>query len=747
MHQTFTSFKDFKQRYPIRPNDEGALLGSGSYGRVIKVEDQLETEWVAVKISEFKGNDTKSLKAEVELAQRVPRQTNIARYDACYRLETDTSVSDFAIMKYYPDGNLADLIRRVVLTPSQIYDITQGILLGLQHLHRHRIVHRDFKPANILISRDNSGRFIPKIADFGLSKLVSDEELDSSDFDLSDGRGTPSYKAPEQIEGSRVSFNLDLWAFGVILYELMTGEKPFRSDQRNSSEQSVRREIEKKIMTVDLPARLDQIAEPYRAIIRRCLVRDIHERARKEQELLDLLDAIPQLIAEAQELLNKREYKLASTLYEQVLTKREHHTDAQKGLEQCVAGLQHQQQRGILKKADSLISQQRFEQAKDLYEQVLRLDPVEETAIRGLALCIESLRPKSSVPEPELTDVYQEERTDVYVPTPAPTVKPSKPLAVREVKRESAKAIKSAFAAPAKSSAKPASQPPVLPPTSQSVLVNPTGRAFPWRVMAPIALVVGGIVLYVNLRSITPGPSESVRKTESNSMAAVSPSIGLKPELGKKPEVIKPVPGESKEALNKRIDVALGKAKRSYLQKDYMAVVTMTNSALRLDPERRDVAALRTEAITAMKELPGKTPEEKKTEEPVAGSSESPKKETPESDKSKATETTPIPESPKNAKLEAQEKYDQLIESGQKAIAKGNNKTKAIADFTEAHSLAKDQDLNTAKADAAYTTYMATANRIFDREEFEGAKDWYLVAKSLKDTDEVRRKIKQCNNQ
>lgn len=109
MNQTFTSFLDFKKRYPIRPNDEGVLLGSGSYGRVIKVEDQVDTEWVAIKISEFKGNDAKSLQAEVELAKKIPRQANIARYDACHRLETDTSVSDFAVMKYYPDGNLADL--------------------------------------------------------------------------------------------------------------------------------------------------------------------------------------------------------------------------------------------------------------------------------------------------------------------------------------------------------------------------------------------------------------------------------------------------------------------------------------------------------------------------------------------------------------------------------------------------------------------------------------------------------------
>lgn len=291
MSPLISTLADFRRRYPIRPYDPAMLLGSGSYGKVVKVEDQLETEWVAVKISAYKGVPEQSLQAEVELAQRMPRQANIARYDACYRLETDTGLCDFAVMKYYHDGNLATLLKRERLTPQQTFDLAKGILLGLQHLHRHRIVHRDFKPANILISRDNQGRLVPKIADFGLSKLVDDEAVDQSDFELSDGRGTPSYKAPEQIEGGRVSYNLDLWAFGVVLYEMLLGEKPFAPDDRAGSEQAVRRLVEVKIMSATIPGKLEQIGEPYRSIIKRCLVRNIHERARQAAELLDLLES------------------------------------------------------------------------------------------------------------------------------------------------------------------------------------------------------------------------------------------------------------------------------------------------------------------------------------------------------------------------------------------------------------------------------------------------------------------------
>ncbi len=742
MNKTFTSFKDFKQRYPIRPNDEGALLGSGSYGRVIKVEDQLETEWVAIKISEFKGNDTKSLKAEVELAQRVPRQTNIARYDACYRFETDTSISDFAIMKYYPDGNLADLLRRITLSPAQIYEITQGILLGLQHLHRQRIVHRDFKPANILISRDNAGRFIPKIADFGLSKLVRDDELDSSDFDLSDGRGTPSYKAPEQIEGSRVSFNLDLWAFGVILYEIMTGEKPFRADLRNSSEQSARREIEKKIITVELPDRINQIAEPYNAMIRRCLVRDIHERVRKEDELLDLLDGIPNLLAGAKTFVAQQQYKEALALYEQVLAKREGHSEAHKGLDECTLAIGQQHLIDSLTDADNLVAQHQFEQAKSRYEQVLQLDPAQESALRGLTLCVEQLRPKP-LAEPELTDLYREEKTDVYVPPPAPVAPKitAKPASVNKANLPE----KFKNAPPVQRSVVPE------PATIQSVVGVP-GRAFPWRIVAPIAVGVGGIGLYLMLSSTGTGPTGSTQQLGSTSVAGVVPSININPKTTPATEAIplKPLLNESKAALDKRIDIALGKARLAYRQKDYEGVIVMTNSALLLDPARRDVARLRD--IT-QKEIEQKKLASEKVTVPANPVPE-PRKEvvpTPEIEKPKVPEPV-AKDNAKSAKEEAQEKYDQLVEEGLKAITNGNNnKEKAISAFNKAEELAKNNDLNTGKAGAAYTTFLAKANRIFDNEEeggnYEGAKGWYKVAQALKDTPEVRRKIKQCTNQ
>lgn len=714
------------------------MLGSGSYGRVIKVEDQVDTEWVAVKISEFKGNDTKSLKAEVELAQRVPRHSNIARYDACYRLETDTSVSDFAIMKYYPDGNLADLLRHVSLNPTQIYDITKGILAGLRHLHLHRIVHRDFKPANILISRDSSGCFIPKIADFGLSKLVSDDELDGSDFDLSDGRGTPSYKAPEQIEGSKVSFNLDLWAFGVILFEIMTGEKPFRVDQRNTSEQSARREIEKKIITVELPRSVEQISEPYQRIIRRCLVRDIRERVRREDELLDLLDQIPTLLTDAQTLFDRSQYDEALGVYERVLAKRENQAEALNGIEQCKTAIEKQWIAVLLRQADTLLNSDQPKQAEQRYEEVLRLAPTNRLAIDGKARCVTQLLPKSPARLSEQTDVYETGETDMYVASPAPVV---------------AKALPSQSANPSTSITRPAVVKPVesdkapAPAIPQPPAMAPPGRPFLWRIAAPVAAVLVIVpLLYFRLNNQKSSTTTS-QQGESTSIAGsiISPPVEIsgKESDPNPPPIVSPT--DTKYVLNKRIDAALIKARQAYRQKDYDQTLVLTKSALLLDPTRRDVVILQNAAVDASN----------KTATAVAGpispaATEIPKDAKPEPTKTE-TAKSPEPESKEVseavARKEAQQKYDGLIEEGMKAISGGNNKTKAIAAFNEAEKLVKQHDLNAAKANDAYAYAMKKGDGYYDRATYDGAKDWYLVAQAAKNTKEVQKQLRFCINQ
>lgn len=548
MTQTFTTFQEFKKRYPIQFSEKDTWLGSGTYGKVFKVEDQVETEWVAIKISEYRQNDTKSLKAEVELAQKVPRHANIARYDACYRLETDTGISDFAVIKYYPDGNLANLLKRQKLTDKELRDIIQGTLEGLKHLHQQRIVHRDFKPSNILISRGQNGRFVPKIADFGLSKLVSQDEIDSSDFDLSDGRGTPSYKAPEQIEGGRVSFNLDLWAFGVILYEMLTGEKPF-SVGTHSSDPTLRREIERKIITAQLPDRIRTLPEPYQGMIRRCLVKDIRQRVRKAEELLVLLDEPikPKLPSTPPKLVEKPSVALAD------------HTDVY-------------------------------------------------------------VKPKL---------VVQETPTDVYAP-------------------------------------KVVVQKPEIQPKSNNLWL--------WGLIGGAAVVLLGIWFWP--------------KKETGS---VEPPSEQKSQMFEEPKQKEPLKIIFSPPKNK-----VEKSKKGLKEVDKELIAQQ---------KREEEARQKQEQLE----------EDNKTQAALK-------------------------------KQQAQQEYDDLIEKGMAAINTSNNKGAAITNFNQASQLANVNGIVTTKGTSAYAIYLGKGDRIFANDDYEGAKAWYRVAQALRNTEEVRRKIKECDN-
>lgn len=130
----------------------------------------------------------------------------------------------FLIMEYLPGGNLTDRVRQqTAFDPRTIVTWLIAISRGIAEAHARGIVHRDLKPANILFTEDGQ----PKVTDFGIAKRLS-SELTATLAQM----GTPSYMAPEQAAG-RAKFvgpPADVWSLGVILYECLTGERPFAGD-------------------------------------------------------------------------------------------------------------------------------------------------------------------------------------------------------------------------------------------------------------------------------------------------------------------------------------------------------------------------------------------------------------------------------------------------------------------------------------------------------------------------------------
>jgi serine/threonine protein kinase len=282
MEMTYSSFAS---RYRDKQ-----YIGSGGFAKVYKVFDYANNHYVALKIADVRPEWKQfTLQREVELVNRLDHHQNIARYDACYRFNTGyAGEMDFAVLKFYEHGNLEQfLVQQQDLSPNDIRIIIQGILEGIGFLHRNNLIHRDMKCQNILINRED-GVWMPKITDFGLSRqLGGDSSTTNSAVGLSF-----AYAAPEQIANQKIHKNVDLWAVGVILYRIIAGELPFQStkgiDNRSSQSQL---ELSQKILNLELPQKLEELQEPYQAMIKRCLVIDPQQRVQSAEELIEMLNA------------------------------------------------------------------------------------------------------------------------------------------------------------------------------------------------------------------------------------------------------------------------------------------------------------------------------------------------------------------------------------------------------------------------------------------------------------------------
>lgn len=198
------------------------LLGKGGMGAVYKARQHSLDRFVAVKIlppnvaqdPAFAERFTREAKALARLNHpHIVTVHDVGRAEKLY----------YFVMEYVDGANLRELIRGGGLTPSQALAIVPQICDALQYAHDEGIVHRDIKPENVLL--DAKGRV--KIADFGLAKLLGADRSDVSLTGTHQVMGTLRYMAPEQVQGSRsVDHRADIYALGVVFYELLTGEVP-----------------------------------------------------------------------------------------------------------------------------------------------------------------------------------------------------------------------------------------------------------------------------------------------------------------------------------------------------------------------------------------------------------------------------------------------------------------------------------------------------------------------------------------
>src|ERR1700722_14083933 len=197
-----------------------ALLGRGGMGEVYRADDLTLGQPVALKfLPEEAAQDPALLdrfKAEVRIARKVSHP-NVCRVYDVGEVDGQTYLS----MEYVDGEDLASLLRRIGRLPNdKALDIARQLCAGLAAAHAKGVLHRDLKPANIML--DGRGQAI--ITDFGLAAFA--DQAQGAEV----RSGTPAYMSPEQLSGKGVSEKSDIYALGLVLYELFTGKRAFSAD-------------------------------------------------------------------------------------------------------------------------------------------------------------------------------------------------------------------------------------------------------------------------------------------------------------------------------------------------------------------------------------------------------------------------------------------------------------------------------------------------------------------------------------
>ncbi|MEO1232347.1 MAG: serine/threonine-protein kinase [Myxococcota bacterium] len=217
-------------------------LGSGGMARVYRGRHEVLEERVAVKV--LHGE----LSADKHLAKRFEREArSLSRIQHPNVVEvrdfgrTETGIL-YMVMELVEGHTLADALRRAgPLPPGEAGRITADIARGLGAAHDTGYVHRDLKPGNVVLDVRSSPSAV-KILDFGLVGLVEGTESDTPLTRQGTFFGTPTYMSPEQSAGERAQPASDMYALGVVLYELLTGTPPFFGDIRQLAQQHMQSE-------------------------------------------------------------------------------------------------------------------------------------------------------------------------------------------------------------------------------------------------------------------------------------------------------------------------------------------------------------------------------------------------------------------------------------------------------------------------------------------------------------------------
>ncbi len=285
----------------LGPYEILAAIGAGGMGEVYKARDTRLGRDVAIKVLPAEVAADPERRHRFELEARAVSALNHPHICVLHDIGSYEG-TDFLVMEYLDGQTLAERLRKGALPRAQVLDLGAQIADALASAHRHGIVHRDLKPANIMLTKSGTvrpGSPQAKLLDFGLAKLrpqpsaavAGASVLSTQSVATRPGMvmGTVPYMAPEQLEGKDTDARTDLFAFGCVLYEMLTGRRAFGGNTEASVIAAIMTGEPEPLSALQplTPPALDRL-------VRRCLAKDPDDRWQHAADVAEELRGISQ---------------------------------------------------------------------------------------------------------------------------------------------------------------------------------------------------------------------------------------------------------------------------------------------------------------------------------------------------------------------------------------------------------------------------------------------------------------------
>ena len=268
-------------------------LGSGGMGKIYRAYDKKIEGEVALKVVRpeiaAEKKTVERFRNELKLAREISHRSVCRMYDL-----NEERGTYYITMEYVRGEDLKSFIKRAkIISTGTAVSIARQVAEGLREAHSLGVVHRDLKPGNIMIDREGNA----KIMDFGIARAMRERGITRAGAII----GTPEYMSPEQVEGKEADQRADIYALGIILFEMVTGRAPFEGDTPLAVAHKQRYE------PAPIPKKLvPQIPESLNRLILRCLEKDKDKRFQTADELLADLAAVEESLPTAERITPRR---------------------------------------------------------------------------------------------------------------------------------------------------------------------------------------------------------------------------------------------------------------------------------------------------------------------------------------------------------------------------------------------------------------------------------------------------------